>query len=106
MQLSAFYSNSVDVILTEPMDVEVQLYISTTPNNDFVPVPGAIVQMTVPAGAVPVGGVGGVFNGTTPLFAIPVVNEDRLLLVVRVLPNDTEAAATLTGYISAGLSIA
>ena len=102
-QLSAYFSNLVvlNVPLGSTINIVAQLYRSTTPNNIFAPVPGAIVTLPL-VGPIAVG-----FNlsGTTPL-AVAVSNQDRLLLVSRVTVSGTDLVTTVTGYISAGLAIA
>ena len=103
-QLSAFFSNALIVaVLPAGVSVVVQLYRSTTPDNIFTPVPGALVTMPLTAGVL---GLGDFVSGTTPL-AVAVSNEDRLLLVARVtVSGSPDIAVAVTGYISAGLAIA
>lgn len=101
-QLSAFFSNVLEVLLTDDVSVDVQVYRSTTPDNVFTAIPGAVVQMLLPAGTIVVGGV---FSGTVPL-AVDVSNQDRLLLVARLTVPGTDVAVSVTGYVSAGLAIA
>lgn len=101
-QLSAFFSNVLEVLLTDEVSVDVQLYRSTTPDNVFTAVPGAVVQMSLPAGTIVVGGV---VSGTVPL-AVAVSNQDRLLLVARLTVPGADIAVSVTGYVSAGLAIA
>jgi len=102
-QLSAFFSNVLGVaLLPAGVSVAVQLYRSTTPDNIFSPVPGAIVTMALPAGLL---SIGDFVSGTTPI-AVPVLNQDRLLLVARVTVTGTDIATVVTGYVSAGLAIA
>lgn len=50
--------------------------------------------------------IGSTFNGTAA-FNVPVSNQDRLVLVTRLrFISGNEIAATVTGYLSAGLAIA
>jgi BclB C-terminal domain-containing protein len=104
VQLSAFFSNVVAVVipLGSTANIVVQLYRSTTPDNIFTPVPGALVTLPFPAGLISIG----TFASDTVAIAIPVLNEDRLLLVARLEVTGVDVVTTVTGYVSAGLAIA
>jgi BclB C-terminal domain-containing protein len=104
VQLSAFFSNIAAVTIPSgsTVNVVVQLYRSTTPDNIFTPVPGALVTLPFPAGLV---AIGTSESGTTA-FSVPVSNGDRLLLVARLTVDGVDIITTLTGYVSAGLAIA
>lgn len=101
-QLSVFYSNVVGInLLLSTASVVVQVYRSTTPNNIFSPIPGALVVLPFSA----VITLGTIANASTAL-AVSVSNQDRLLLVARVtITAGLDILATLTGYVSAGLAI-
>ena len=102
-QLSVYYSNVIGVEdLPAGVTVIVQLYRSTTPNNIFTPILGALVTLAIPAGLLVLGAIA---NGTTAL-SVAVSNQDRLLLVARVTVTGTDDVVSLTGYVSAGLAIA
>jgi BclB C-terminal domain-containing protein len=102
-QLSVFFSNvgTVEVFPTG-VSVVVQVYRSATPDNTFTPIPGALVTLPLPAGLLSNGFIA---NGTTAL-AVAVSNQDRLLLVAKLIVTGTDVAAATSGYISAGLAIA
>jgi len=100
--LSAFFSVAAAVSLF-PADsaVVIQVYQSTTPDNIFSPVPGALVTLPLPVGAP---AIGTFFSGAAS-FAASVNTNDRLLLVARVTVTGLDVATTAVGYVSAGLSI-
>jgi BclB C-terminal domain-containing protein len=101
--LAAFFS-TVGVVQAFPLggEVIVQLYRSTTPDNIFTAVPGALVTLPFPAGLIAAGTFA---NGITTGINVPVAAQDRLLLVVRVTVAGVDVATTIVGYLSAGLTI-
>lgn len=101
--LSAFFSSVAAVTISDgsTADVVVQVYRSTTPNNIFTAVPGALVTLPFPAGLISIG----TFESGNAAFSVPVSAGDRLLLVARLTVTGTDIVTTLTGYISAGLAI-
>jgi BclB C-terminal domain-containing protein len=103
VQLSAFLTNDV-ALLNVPANtsVVVEIYRSATPDNVFSPT-GVAVTIPIPAGLV---AIGTVFSATAGPFAVAVNNQDRLILLARVTVTGVDIATSLTGYLSAGLSIA
>jgi BclB C-terminal domain-containing protein len=101
--LSAFFSNVqlVGIPIGTVINVQVELWTSATPNNIFTPIPGAFVSMPL-AGIIAAGVTA---NGTVAL-AVPVSNQDRLLLVARITATGVDINETITGYVSGGVSIA
>jgi BclB C-terminal domain-containing protein len=102
--LSAFFSSVTAVTIPggSTANVVVQVYRSTTPNNIFTAVPGALVTLPFPPGLISIG----TLESGSASFSVPVSNGDRLLLVARLTVTGTDIITTLTGYISAGLAIA
>jgi BclB C-terminal domain-containing protein len=75
VQLAAFFSLAAAVALFPAnASVVVQIYRSTTPDNIFSPVPGALVAIPLPAGPLAIG----TFASGAAAFAVPVNAGDRL----------------------------
>jgi BclB C-terminal domain-containing protein len=108
-ELSVFFSFVEATVVLIPvgttLNVVTQLYRSATPDNTFTPVPGAIVTLSFPGLFLLTAIPPTVANGTVAL-SVPVLNQDRLLLVTRLTATGTDLADTISGYISAGLAIA
>jgi BclB C-terminal domain-containing protein len=103
VSLAAFVSLAAGVVLFPTnAGIAVQVYRSTTPDNIFSPVPGALVTIPLPAGPL----LAGVFASGTADFSVPVSAGDRLLLVARVAVSGTDLATVVLSYVSAGLAIA
>jgi hypothetical protein len=83
----------------------VQLWRSpATGSNVFTPIAGTAVSVSFPGTDLVI--PGNFFAATLNLLGIPVVNQDRLLLVATVTSADNPVLlAAVTGYISAGLAI-
>ncbi|MEK3717118.1 exosporium glycoprotein BclB-related protein [Paenibacillus sp. FSL R7-0333] len=103
--LAAYFSTSDTVALTgSTMTVTAQLYQSVTPNNAFTPITGALVTLA-PALTGPVT-LGTISSGLTAGLSIPVTAGTRLLMVFSAAnTGGTDAAVTIPGYASAGLTI-
>lgn len=104
--LSAFFSTTVALALIgTDVTLFAQIYRSTAPDNTFVPVPGT--EVTLAPVLTGILGIGTIAFGNTGPIAVPVDLDDRLLLVVRVeVTAGLDIATVVTGYVSAGLSIA
>jgi BclB C-terminal domain-containing protein len=103
--LSAFYSTAAAVSLVgTTITISAQLYSSTTPDDNFTAIPGAIVNLSPDlTGAV---AIGEVLSGTTSGLTIPVTAGTRLLLVfTATVTAGIDVATVITGYASAGLGI-
>lgn len=103
--LSAFFSTTVALSLVgSSITVQAQLYQSTTPNNIFTPIPGAVV--TLAPALTGIIAVGTLVNGITTGLNIPVTPQTRLLLVFSTTATGVSLLNSVVGYASAGLSIA
>ncbi len=98
--MSAYFSVTVGLTLLAPATVSARLYQSTTPNNIFTPVSGAIISLPAYTGLIVLGDVRSA-ELTFPV-PIPVTAGTRLLAVFAVTST---LAAALTGYASSGLEI-
>ena len=103
--LAAYFSTTVALALVgSTITLSAQLYSSTTPDNIFAPIPGALVTLA-PAltGAV---GIGVISSGLMTGLSIPVTAGTRLLLVFAAdVTAGIDIATTVTGFASAGLNI-
>ncbi|WP_375103878.1 exosporium glycoprotein BclB-related protein [Paenibacillus sp. RS8] len=104
--LAAYFSTTASVSLVgSTVTITAQLYRSTTPNNTFTAVPGALVTLS-PAltGLISLGSIS---SGNTTGLSIPVTVGERLLLVfTSTVTAGLDVAATVAGYASAGVTIA
>ncbi len=104
--ISAFFSTAVEVFISivGSATITAQLYSSPTPDNNFTPIPGAIVTLTpfLSGGLVPIGTIS---NGLTTGLAIPVTAQTRLLMVYSITTTGLTVATIVTGYASAGVTI-
>lgn len=103
VQLAAFFSIVTEVeAFPAGGSIIAQIYRSSTPDNIFTAVPGALVTIPLPAGVLVVG----THASGTAAFSVPVDAGDRLLLVARVtVIGGTDIDTTVDGYVSAGLAI-
>ena len=102
--LSAFFSTTAALSLTgSTITIRAQLYQSTTPNNIFSPIAGAVV--TLAPALTGVISIGSLSNGLTSGLSIPVTARTRLLLVFSTTASGVALVNTIVGYASAGLAI-
>jgi BclB C-terminal domain-containing protein len=104
--LAAFLRISAAINLpASSVTVTAQLYESTTPNDTFTAVPGAVVTLAPPlTGVIPIGTF---LSGVTEGLNIPVTAGTRLLLIFTAeVTSGAEVAVAIVGYASAGLGIA
>lgn len=80
-----------------------QLYISSTPDNVFTPVPGAIV--TLAPALTGVASIGTVSSGLTTGLSIPVTSGSRILIVYSATAAGVSLINTVAGYASGGVVI-
>jgi BclB C-terminal domain-containing protein len=102
--LSAYFSATVALALVgSTITITAQLFSSTTPDNTFTAIPGAVVTLAPPlTGTVALGTISsGILTG----LSIPVTAETRLLLVFSATAAGLSLLNTVTGYVSGGLSI-
>ncbi|PPK99413.1 exosporium glycoprotein BclB-related protein [Parapedobacter indicus] len=103
--LYAFFSTTTALSLVgSTVTVTAQLYQSSTPDNMFHPVPGAVVTLAPTfTGIVSIGAIA---DGKTTGLSIPVTAGSRLLLVFSTnVTAGIDMAIALSGYASAGLAI-
>ncbi|WP_339319169.1 exosporium glycoprotein BclB-related protein [Paenibacillus sp. FSL R10-2734] len=103
--MAAYFSTTAALsLLGSTVSIAVRLFSSSTPNNIFSAVPGAIVTLNpFLQGNL---ALGTITSGTTTGLSIPVTLGERLLLVVTATVIDgVDVATTVAGYASAGLTI-
>jgi len=82
--------------------VTAQLYTSSTPDNTFTPVPGAVVTASPPlTGVVPIGTIS---SGITTGLSIPVPAQTRGVIVVSAEATGVSLINAVPMYVSASLS--
>ncbi|TQR46202.1 exosporium glycoprotein BclB-related protein [Paenibacillus popilliae] len=102
--ISAYFSTTVALsLIGATATIQAQLWESTTPNNTFTPIPGAIV--TLAPALTGVIAIGAISHGVTTGLAIPVTTETRLLMVFSVTTTGLTLGTTVAGYASAGVAI-
>ncbi len=91
-------------LIGSTVTVSAQLFQSTTPDDTFVAVPGAVVNLSPPL--TDLVSIGDVSSGITTGLNIPVTAGTRLLLVFSAeVTGGLDLAAAIAGYASAGLGI-
>ena len=102
--IAAYFSTTVALgLVGTTVTITAQLYESTTPDNTFTPIPGAIA--TLAPALTGVLAIGTTSNGVTTGLSIPVTTEGRYLLVYSITAAGVSLINTVDGYASAGLSI-
>ncbi|MEK5181535.1 exosporium glycoprotein BclB-related protein [Paenibacillus sp. FSL P4-0288] len=104
--MAAYFSATSSVSLVgSTVTITAQLYRSTTPNNTFTAVPGALVTLSPPlTGLIALGTIS---SGNTTGLSIPVtVGECLLLVFTSTVTAGIDVATTVAGYASAGVTIA
>ncbi|GGG99712.1 hypothetical protein GCM10007415_39450 [Parapedobacter pyrenivorans] len=102
--LSGFFSTTLaQSLVGSTVTVTAQLYQSTTPDNMFYPVPGAVV--TLAPALTGILAMGTISSGEVTGLSIPVTRGTRLLLVYSATATGISLVNTLQGYASAGLAI-
>ena len=102
--ISGFFSATV-ATSSLGASITAQLYGSTTPDNIFTPIPGALVSLNL-NGAI---AVGSVFHGITTGLNIPISAETRLLMVYKTVATNSfgdNIIQIFNGYASGAVSIA
>jgi BclB C-terminal domain-containing protein len=104
--LAAYFSTTAALsLLGSTVTITAQLYSSSTPNNTFTAVPGAVVTLSPPFTGVL--SLGTISSGITTGLSIPVTTGERLLLVfTSSVTAGVDVATTIAGYASAGVTIA
>jgi BclB C-terminal domain-containing protein len=103
--MAAYFSTTAALTLVgSTVTITAQLYSSTTPDNVFTPIPGAVVTLAPPLTGIVA--IGTISSGSTTGLSIPVTTETRLLLVFSAsVTAGIDVATTVAGYASAGLAI-
>ena len=102
--ISAFFSTTAALSLVgSTIQITAQLYSSSTPNNQFTAVPGAVVTLS-PA-LTGVLSVGAISSGITTGLNITVTTQTRLMLVFSATASGLSLVNTVVGYASAGIAI-
>ena len=102
--LSAYFSTTAALsLLGSSITIRAQLYVSNTPNNIFIPIPSAVVNLS-PAltGTISIGTIS---SGITTGLSIPVTAGSRLLMVYSAQASGVSLVNTVAGYASAGIEI-
>ncbi|MGC5773952.1 exosporium glycoprotein BclB-related protein [Paenibacillus pabuli] len=103
--LAAYFSTTTGLSLVgTTVTITAQLYHSTTPNNSFTVVPGAVVTLAPPLTGIL--SLGTILSGVTTGLSIPVAAGDRLLMVFSAsVTAGIDVASTFAGYASGSLTI-
>ena len=103
--LAAYFSTTAALsLLGSTVTITAQLFSSSTPNNTFAAVPGAVVTLNPPFTGVL--SLGTISSGITTGLSIPVTTGERLLLVfTSTVTAGVDVATTIAGYASAGVTI-
>ncbi|WP_017687106.1 exosporium glycoprotein BclB-related protein, partial [Paenibacillus sp. PAMC 26794] len=103
--LAAYFSTTAGLSLVgSTVTLTAQLFRSTTPDNSFTAVPGALVTLAPPLTGILA--LGTISSGLTTGLSIPVAAGDRLLMVFSAsVTAGIDVATTVAGYASGGLTI-
>lgn len=102
--LSAYFNLTVsESLVGTTVTVQAQIYTSTTPDNIFTPVPGAIV--TLAPSLTGVLGIGTISSGITTGLSIPLTAQTRVLIVFTSTATGAILLNTIIGNATAGLTI-
>lgn len=102
--ISAYFSNTSALsLIGSTITLTAQLYSSTTPNNTFTAIPGAMVMLSPNYSGII--SIGSVASGVTTGLSIPVTAQTRFLMVISATASGITLVNTVVGYASAGLEI-
>jgi BclB C-terminal domain-containing protein len=103
--ISGFFSTSAGLSLVgSTVTVTVRVFQSTTPDNVFTAIPGAVV--TLAPSLTGILAVGTITDGITTGLNIPVSPQTRLLLVATpTVTAGIDVATQVDGYVSAGVTL-
>jgi BclB C-terminal domain-containing protein len=102
--VSAYFSTSAaQSLVGTTVTLTAQLYESSTPDDTFTPVPGAIV--TLAPAFTGVLAIGTISNGTTTGLSVPVTNQTRMMVVFSASAAGISLINTVSGYANAGIGI-
>jgi BclB C-terminal domain-containing protein len=101
--IAGFFSTTSALSLGDTaINVVFTVYVSTTPNNIFVPLPGAVMTTSALTGDLPLGTI---VNGITTGLSIPIAAQTRILMVVTGDISGDIPTESVQGYISAGITL-
>ena len=104
-EIAAYFSTTASVsLIGSTVTIFAQLYQSTTPDNIFTPIPGAVVALAPSyTGLV---NIGQISHGIVTDLNIPVTAETRLLMVFSAqVTAGIDIATIISGVASAGVGI-
>jgi BclB C-terminal domain-containing protein len=102
--ISAYFSTTMALALVgTTVTVTAQLYQSTTPDNIFTAIPGAVVTLSPPLTGIIT--LGNISTGITTGLSIPVTSQTRLMMVYSCTAAGVGLINTVGGYASAGVNI-
>jgi BclB C-terminal domain-containing protein len=87
----------------DPRDDAAQLWESTTPNNTYTPVPGALVTLAPPLTGVVA--IGSISNGQTTGLAIPVTTGTNAIMVISATATGISLVDSVPINVSTSVSI-
>jgi BclB C-terminal domain-containing protein len=96
-----FSTTSAQSLVASTITITTQLWCSSTPDNTFTPVSGAIVTLAPPlTGILPIGSIS---NGNTSGLNIPVSAQTRCIFVGGATATGLTLVNTIDGYMSGGV---
>ncbi|OEH86842.1 hypothetical protein BHU72_00825 [Desulfuribacillus stibiiarsenatis] len=103
--IAAYFSVGAELsLIGSEVSITAQLYSSTTPDNNFSPIPGTIVNLTPSLTGIV--NIGTNVSGITTGLSIPVTAETRIMMVFSVaVTGGIDIATIVSGFASAGVSI-
>jgi len=102
--IAGYFSNVSPLVLTGVTTLHVQIWQAVVPSmtpNLFVPTTAEVVIDISAA----ISSLGGNANGITTGLNVPVVQENRYVLVTMVTSTSLASTVIINGYISAGITI-
>lgn len=102
--IAAFFSTITTLsLIGSTITINAQLYSSSTPDNTFSPIPGALVTLAPPLTGILT--IGSISSGITTGLSIPVTAQTRLLLVASITASGVNLIDTVSGYLSGSVTI-
>lgn len=103
--ISAYFSNVVALTLVgSTITITAEVWTSTTPDNTFTPVPGALV--TLAPSYTGILAIGSTSSGITTGLSIPLTAGTRVMIVFSAdVTAGIDLATVISGYASAGVKI-
>jgi BclB C-terminal domain-containing protein len=102
--ISGYFSTTLALnLIGTSLTVEVNVYTSTTPDNNFSLLPGASVVLAPTLTGVLA--LGTICNGITTGLSIPIAAQTRILVVVSMTATGLSLINTASGYFSGGINL-